>query len=56
MLVEQIREHALQLLLVEDRQQTPSFIANETLVGRATWDTTSGWRLRKRAIISLSLG
>ena len=33
-LVEHVGEHALQLLLVEDRQQTPSFIADETLVGR----------------------
>ena len=32
--VEHVGEHALELLLVEDRQETPSFIADETLVGR----------------------
>ena len=33
-LVEQVAEHPLQLLLVEDRQQPPSLVADEALVGR----------------------
>ena len=56
-LVEQVAEHALQLLLVENRQEPPALVADEPLVGRRhVRRRAPGWRFRNSAIISMSFG
>ena len=47
-LVEHVGQHLLKLLLVEDRQQTSSFISREAVVGRSHVGNDLGMALAKQ--------